>query len=156
MNEKSHVTLKEAADLTGFPYPAIKDLLVFAGIKLEKQGQYWICEKNDVEATILALRLAFSHPDDAYDIIDDIKKKHEDAGEFVLEDDSRHETKRCPFCGGDDLVLRAKYIADKDMFYAFVQCKNCKASSGSSGAYVKSLISEKEAIKNWNKRPSKE
>lgn len=156
MKEKSHVTLKEAAAMTGFPYPAIKSLLEFAGIELQKQGPNLICEKSDAEAAVMALRLAFTHPDDAFDIIDDIKERHDNAGEFELEDKSRHEIKRCPFCGGDDLVLRPKYIDSKDMFYAFVQCKGCKASSGASGAYENSLISEKEAIKKWNKRPSKE
>ena len=145
--------MKEAAELTGFPYPAIKGLLDFAHIKTEKQGGSLIVDKNDAVSAVLALRLAFCHPDDAEDIIDSVKSKCENAGSFLLEDGSKHAVKTCPFCLGDDLLLRQRYIDDKEMYYSFVQCKNCKASSGASSAYKDIVISEKEAIKNWNKRP---
>ena len=157
MSEKSHLTLKEASELTGFPYPAIKGLFEFVGIKLEKQGGSLICDKHDAEAVVLALQLAYSQPCDAVDKIENkMDDEMDDAGIFVLEDSSHHKAKRCPFCGRRNLVLRTKYIDDKDMFYAFVQCKSCRASSGSSSAYTKSLMSEKEAIEKWNERPSKE
>ena len=153
MNDKSHVTMKEAAALTGFPYPAIKSLLEFAHIDIEKQGASWIVDKNDAEAAALALRLAFSHPDDAQDVIDSVKAKDKNVGSFILQDNSIHNAKACPFCNGSDLVIRTKYIENKDMFYSFVQCQDCKASSGSSAAYKDSLICDKEAIRKWNKRP---
>lgn len=159
MSEKSHLTMKEASELTGFPYPAIKQLLEFAGMKIEKQGSSLVCNRDDVETTVLALRIAFAHPDDASEFLEkavsDIKEKKDDAGFFILDDNKKYAVKRCPFCGSDKLVLRPKYLEDKNMCYAFVQCKKCKASSGSSGAYTDPLISEMAAIEIWNNRPSK-
>jgi hypothetical protein len=149
MDEKSHLTLKEASEIIEFPYLGIKSLFDYAGFVGEKQGSSWIYKREDVDAASIALKIGFKYAE-ACEVE---KGPARMAGHFHLADGSYEDAKICPYCGSDELSIDRRTNPDNSI-YAFIKCRNCRGSSGSSKARKANdlALCEREAISNWNKR----
>lgn len=58
------------------------------------------------------------------------------------------EIKPCPFCGGEDIIVRPApkpFLGDYKRTYKFAQCRYCLARTGEYGT-------EPKAIEAWNRR----
>ena len=54
------------------------------------------------------------------------------------------ELKPCPFCGGEEIVIRPVQSAHQRTYY-YIQCRNCFARSGD-------LWRKSKVIEAWNRR----
>ena len=69
------------------------------------------------------------------------------------------ELKPCPFCGCEDIYMRANYSSKARRYFVFAQCDVCKSTSGTHCAEYNKFdesiwdsAAAKSAERAWNRR----
>ena len=152
----SVVTTKEAAEIIGINPAAVRHLLALFKVEPMKKSANNFYFKKDVEEVADGMSCAQGY----FDCGKIAEKRARDklmnkckCGRTELNDGTEIEIKVCPFCGHDRAKIITKKNPDKSV-YSFVQCMECKSSSGSSKARPENerLLCEKEVVEKWNAR----